>query len=131
MVGVSVQLIVEHKGPKIVIYKRETQNKWGDNIYPVDDLALDYVLQTTLDNEVFLQLYEREDKIYFNFDQSGSLIFLEKLIDDERYITYGGDLWSNEEVSESCDPIDIDIKSNIQRVWDIREQILCWLSSGG
>lgn len=125
-----MRLIVEYKGPKVVIYKRDTQKSWGDNIYRVDDLDLVYMLQATLDDEIFLQVYDREDEIYFNFDQAGSLLFLEKLIENESYITYKGDLWSDESVSESCSAECINIKSNIQRVWDIRERILCWLSSG-
>lgn len=125
-----MQLIVEHNGSEIIMYKRDMHNRWGDSIYLVDDFDLDYMLQTTLDDEIFLQVYDLKDKIYFNFDQTGSLFFLEKLIEDESYITYSGELWSDEDVSESCRAQHIDIKDNIQRVWDIRERILCWLSSG-
>jgi hypothetical protein len=123
-----MRLVVDYWEPKIRIYLEHQHSDHGRNIIIVEEL--DYALQTTLDDEVFLQLWDSGCNICFNFNQKESLIFLERLIDDKCYYTYTGDLDLYETVLSYCDEIYIDIEPDIQKIWDIREQMLYWISYG-
>ena len=123
-----MRLVVDYWEPKIRIYMEHSYSDSRRAIIVAD--KLDFVLQTTLDDEVFLQIWDQNNKVYFNFSQKESLIFLERLIDDKCYYSYVGDLGLYETVLSYCDEMYIDMEPNIQEIWDIREQMLYWLSYG-
>jgi len=125
---ILMKLIVEYEGPKIRIYVENLQDAKNRIIIFMTDL--NFALQTTLDGGVFLQIWNMDYDICFNFDQKGSLIFLERLLECKCFYTYAGDLWGNEELTKYCDEIFIDMEPDIQEIWDLREDMLYWLSYG-
>lgn len=123
-----MKLVVDYCEPKIRIYREHQYSDNGRTIIIVEDL--DFALQTTLDDEVFLQIWDSSDSVCFNFNQKESLVFLERLIEDKCYYTYVGGLALHEAMLTYCDEIYIDIEPDIQKIWDIREQMLYWISCG-
>lgn len=123
-----MEFVVDYWESKIRIYLEHQYSPYGRKVKIVEDL--DFALQTTLDDEVFLQLWEPGCDTCFSFSQKESLIFLERLIEDKCYYTYVGELGLYETVLSYCDEMYIDMEPNIQEIWDIREQMLYWLSYG-
>ena len=122
----EIEYVSEHR---LNIFKmKETAGGWNqvDYVY-----GLDLALQTTLDNEIFLQIWDTDHTAQVNLNQVQSFFFLERILECKGYYTFEGETPHLDERRSNCEEAYINVEEGLQVFWDLRELMLYWLSYGG
>ena len=124
-----MQLVIEYiNGSKLMIYAQSWSGGGCDHFYSTS--FINFKLQTTLDDKIFLQVCTEDDDLVLNLNQEEALFFLETLLERGGYYTFYGSVPNLSPREFYTDEIYINIKDSIQEIWDLRERILYWLSYG-